>query len=267
MRFAPYVIALCTIAVLYTDMCFLPTPLIGRIPAGWEKARKIKDMRVVNGKRQWLVAWDGADKNGNAWPDTWEPTCCVSDRLRRDFIEHGAARARRCIQVDTLPLDTLVQRSISKAAMNMSGESFGMVHEYPLNELSLHDVAEYYIKDVADKYNLTIESVYNPKTKCTVVEVRLREQEKIGEFLAFESFMPASRGVKSIRYALGRKSNTDLEAVAVVYLRYVDTKHAPGCVAFSVEFHTVKINGKTGSLTPPCTSSIVFLLVTRKVSY
>ena len=44
------------------------------LPAGWYEARCVKDMRVENGQRQWLVAWKGSDAAGYAFKDSWEPT-------------------------------------------------------------------------------------------------------------------------------------------------------------------------------------------------
>ena len=40
----------------------------------WWDARPIKDMKVENGKRLWLVPYEGKDDDGEPYPDTWEPT-------------------------------------------------------------------------------------------------------------------------------------------------------------------------------------------------
>ena len=39
----------------------------------WWVVDKVKDMRTVDGKREWLVAWAGVDNQGRAWAPTWEP--------------------------------------------------------------------------------------------------------------------------------------------------------------------------------------------------
>jgi hypothetical protein len=38
----------------------------------WE-VKRIKDFRVKDGKKQWLVEWGGLDANGEPWEDTWQP--------------------------------------------------------------------------------------------------------------------------------------------------------------------------------------------------
>ena len=51
----------------------------------WYKVRYIKALRNINGAREWLIAWDGEDDDGNAWPDSWEPTKNVSEDLREMY--------------------------------------------------------------------------------------------------------------------------------------------------------------------------------------
>ena len=48
------------------------------------KVQAVKDLRVVDGKREWLIGWAGADDEGDAWPDSWEP----SKLLTPDLIDH-----------------------------------------------------------------------------------------------------------------------------------------------------------------------------------
>ncbi|KAL1510677.1 hypothetical protein AB1Y20_006973 [Prymnesium parvum] len=56
-----------------------------RLPRNaWWKVRCLKDLKVENGASFWLVAWDGSDSSGRAWPDSWEPTMNISKDLRDD---------------------------------------------------------------------------------------------------------------------------------------------------------------------------------------
>lgn len=57
------------------------------------KLRVINDMRVVDGKREWLVAWDGEDEHGEGLPDSWEPTANVSEVARTEYFETTKALA------------------------------------------------------------------------------------------------------------------------------------------------------------------------------
>ena len=108
--------------------------------------RFVKDMKVDNGKRFWLVAWAGADDDGKAWEDSWEPTRNV-DR------KEGAVRQ---ISVDPRPLDKLVQRTIAQCAMSELGATFGKVHETPILALSLLDLAKYFMATVAEKFQVEV---------------------------------------------------------------------------------------------------------------
>ena len=48
--------------------------MIHRRNVEWEAVKKLKSFRVdAEGKREYLVEWEGEDANGNPWPSTWEP--------------------------------------------------------------------------------------------------------------------------------------------------------------------------------------------------
>ena len=67
-------------------------------------------MRVVNGKREWLVAWTPTDE-GETFNNSWEPTKNVGQPLIDDFW----ARQKRQLQksVDVSPLDERVPETIA----------------------------------------------------------------------------------------------------------------------------------------------------------
>ena len=69
--------------------------------------------------------------------------------------------------------------------------------------------------------------------------------------VTFEAFVPKNTGVNSMRYKLGRKSNTNASIVGYVAFRVIDNKRHTGTVSFTVEFHTCMINGSTGQVQPP----------------
>ena len=48
------------------------------LPRCFYAVQKIKDMVVENGARWWLVAWAGANENGEPFNDTWEPTSSLT---------------------------------------------------------------------------------------------------------------------------------------------------------------------------------------------
>jgi hypothetical protein len=107
---------------------------------GWP-VRRLKDMKVEGGKRVWLVAWEGADADGAAWADSWEPSALVSDELIKNYLRDAGERKRRVIEIDTRPLDGLVQKRIGRAALAESTDSFGHLIVTELPEMRLADIA------------------------------------------------------------------------------------------------------------------------------
>ena len=209
-------------------------------------------MRVVNKKREWLIGWDGADEQGNAWPDSWEPTKLLTADLIKNYLADRKERLLRVVPVDMRPLDTLVQRTIAHAVANELScvETFGRVHEMPIHALQLRDLAEAYFESIVARFGLTPMVTYDPKSKVTSRELRIKDPNDVGEFCSFESFMKKG-GVGALRHKLGRSSNQDLVVVSPLNMWFEDNAHTPGCVNFKVEISTCKINGATGSLTPP----------------
>ena len=133
-------------------------PLLGRIfPSRVWKVHAVKDLRVLNGRREWLIGWAGADAQKKAWPDTWEPSNHLSRDLIDDFLLDRKERLLRVVSVDARPLDSLVQRKISHAVSNELScvESFGRVHEISIDALQLRDLAENYFKSVVACFGLT----------------------------------------------------------------------------------------------------------------
>ena len=206
-------------------------------------------MRVVNGKRMWLLAYAGVDEADKPWPDTWEPSRNLTPDLVQAWFQDVAQRGLRIIEVDGRPLDTLVQRSIAQAVMRELGASFGRVHCIPVDALSLSDLASAYLKSLSARFGVALHENFDKPV--TTVGLQLTDPSQVGEFLAFERFMPANTGTGALRYKLGRKSNTDAVVVMPLAFFYSDNKHTPGTVNFHVEISTCKINGETGELTPP----------------
>ena len=226
--------------------------LAGRpLTSGWWEVAAIKDMRVVNGKREWLVAWAGKDDRGRPWTPSWRPSCHVRPQLRTEFMHEIKTAVPKRIEVDVRPLDSLVQRSIAQAAMKELSASFGRVHVLDIAALQLRELAVYYFNSVVDRYGLTPKNVYDPRGNVLTVELQIKNPDDVGDFCSFEHFMTKNTGIGALRYALGRASNTDAMVISPINMFYSDNRHTPGCVSFSVEFSTYKINGDTGNLTPP----------------
>ena len=54
-------------------------------------------MREVDGKREWLAAWDGEDEHGEGLLDSWEPTANVSEVACTEYFETAKALARPAV--------------------------------------------------------------------------------------------------------------------------------------------------------------------------
>ena len=177
-----------------------------KLPSGFWKVQAVKDLRVIDGRREWLIGWAGADDKGGAWPDSWEPSKLLSRDLIDDFLLDRKERLLRVVSVDARPLDSLVQRKISHAVANELScvETFGRVHEISIDALQLRDLAESYFKSVVARFGLTPRVVYDPRSRVTSHELRIKNPEDVGEFCAFEVFMKHG-GVGALRHALGRR--------------------------------------------------------------
>ena len=73
-----------------------------KLPSGVWKVHAVKDLRVVNGRREWLIGWAGADGK-DAWPDSWEPSNLLSRDLIDDFLLDRKERLLRVVSVDARP--------------------------------------------------------------------------------------------------------------------------------------------------------------------
>ena len=138
-------------------------PLLGRIfPSRVWKVHAVKDLRVLNGRREWLIGWAGADGQRNAWPDTWEPSNHFSRDLIDDFLLDRKERLLRVVSVDARPLDSLVQRKISHAVSNELScvESFGRVHEISIDAPHLGASSKNLLKTDAYKNRVITYVVY-----------------------------------------------------------------------------------------------------------
>ena len=133
-----------------------------KLPSGVWKVHAVKNLRVVDGKREWLIGWAGADDDGGHWPDTWEPTKHLGADLVDDFLLDRKERLLRLVSVDARPLDSLVQRKISHAVSNELScvESFGRVHEISIDAPHLGASSKNLLKTDAYKNRVITYVVY-----------------------------------------------------------------------------------------------------------
>ena len=74
----------------------------------WWKALYIIDMKVVDGKRLWRIAWSGYDDEGEPWEPSWEPTMNVSGDLIEAFTADRKGGLSRAL-CSTVRVAALVQ--------------------------------------------------------------------------------------------------------------------------------------------------------------
>lgn len=230
------------------------------MPRGWFKIRKIKDVQTVDGKRYWLIAWDGVDESGKAWPDSWEPTACVTEEAIEEYTTAQAAVWQHRLDIDIGPAQMLVQRKIAAVVMGDAevqeqSAAFGHVHDQEIKELAWSDISSYVIDRMRERYPAArYDECFNVQTQKDVQELRL-EVEDAGDFCDFgnpEIVKESASGINSLRMKKGRKSNQDVAVVAVIKIkRFFSKKQPRGFSTTVVEFHTCHVNGATGRLTPP----------------
>lgn len=219
--------------------------------------REIKDLKVENGARRWLVAWEGENDDGKAWADSWEPTRNVTAEAIAEWRADGKERAARSICIDTRPLDTLVQHEIWQRFSAVPTDTFGHEVTFSIGALALRDVAHHYLTNISMQYGVELREEYDPKAKELTYEVRITDPASVSKFCSFEHFSRRAKG--ALRFRGRRTTDVDMEIVGVLHLRYVTDKAVRGCVSFEVEIHTAYINGMTGGMQPPHQADGAFL--------
>jgi len=105
----------------------LTRTLLGRDPKTWRndyyEVRLVKDMRTVNGKREWLCAWVDLDENDVPFPDTWEPTRFVMSELRVAYLENRKLNQSTPVVSITLDSHAIIKQAgvTEKSNLNAAG--------------------------------------------------------------------------------------------------------------------------------------------------
>ena len=86
------------------------------------------------------------------WADSWEPSGLVHDDLMKDFLADAEERKRRVLEIDTRPLDGLVQARIGRAALNEDRDGFGHKIISALPEMALADIAWNYFEAQKERF-------------------------------------------------------------------------------------------------------------------
>jgi len=220
----------------------------------WWAARAIIDQRRANrrGGLEYLVAWEGFDEEGTAWPDSWEPEIYCSQGLIDAYNSMLSLRAERKVTqvtVDIGPLLHKVRASVARAVSAAQEASFGGMHEVPVECLCLKEMAMAFLDLMSKPWAFDGSAKEREPlpvvTKNETHFVTYKDMEAIGEFCRFQDFLPGTGAVGALRYNTGRKSNRDAVVVGLP-LRFAYMSHASGVGTFAVRFPTVRINGMYG---------------------
>ena len=225
-----------------------------RAAGAWYSARAIVSQRRANrrGGLEYLVAWEGFDEDGHAWPNSWEPEVNCTQGLIDAYHSMLSSRVEHKVTnvtVDITPLLQKVRASVARAVSAAQQASFGEMHEVPLECLCLKEIAMAFLEMVAkpwafdgtviDREPLPIE------TKDDTHIVAYKDMEAIGEFCNFQDFVSGTGAVGALRYNTGRKSNKDAVVVGLP-LKFAYKPHPSGIGTFAVRFPTVRVNGMYG---------------------
>ena len=104
---------------------------------------------------------------------------------------------------------------------------------------------------LVERYALQPQYMHEPHGDEVTYELQIKDPSAVGDFCAFEKFLPEKTAMGALRYNLGRASNLDFVVVSPINMFFTDNKLQEGMVTFKVEFSTTKGNGITGVMTPP----------------
>jgi len=126
------------------------------------------------------------------------------------------------------------------------------VHHIRLGILQVHSVALAVVELMRKHGGPALKAVSSTnKSGLQVVQLIIKEMDRIAAFCAFGQFLDSKKAVGNIRLTGSAKWSGDMIAVGPPLMLTVTESRTPGLCSSELAFATVHINGKTGKPTYP----------------
>ena len=103
----------------------------------WELVRLLEVREGEGGGREFLVQWAGEDRNGDPWPNDWQPEKNVTaDAICEFEFSCAVMNDLQLNGLDVRPLLSLARKKIANALLTCKQKEIASMHSIPLEFLA-----------------------------------------------------------------------------------------------------------------------------------
>ena len=231
----------------------------------WELVRLLEVREGEGGGREFLVQWAGEDRNGDPWPNDWQPEKNVTaDAIREFEFSCAVMNDLQLNGLDVRPLLSLARKKIASALLACKQKEIASMHNIPLDFLAHEKLCRAFFALAARPKvlpNFTAKKSRVDRMAASVLDVEETEDfiqlnmtsiEDVAWFCSLQQHLGKEKAKGLLRFDFGRTYNSDLQAVGLpLSLTAKKDKGIDGIVAVSLKFPSVHFLGKFGTPEPP----------------
>jgi len=181
------------------------------------------------------------------------------DMVEKYEKKRGHGVPQHIVPVDAALVYQAVRQTVGHAVMfgapkatGFQGRNRPRVHHIRLGILQVHSVALAVVELMRKHGGPALKAVSSTnKSGLQVVQLIIKEMDRIAAFCAFGQFLDSKKAVGNIRLTGSAKWSGDMIAVGPPLMLTVTESRTPGLCSSELAFATVHINGKTGKPTYP----------------
>ena len=242
-----------------------PRPFALRRKRYWDLVRLLEVREGEGGGREFLVQWAGEDRNGDPWPNDWQPEKNVTaDAIHEFEFSCGVMNDLQLDGIDVRPLLSLARKRIANALLTCKHKEIASMHNIPLEFLAHEKLCRAFFALAArpavlpnftakkSKVDRMAASVLDVQETDEFMQLNLTTIEDVAWFCSLQQHLGKEKAKGLLRFDFGRKFNSDLQAVGVpLSLTAKKDKDIDGIVAVTLKFPSVHFLGKFGTPEPP----------------
>lgn len=212
---------------------------------------------------QYLVEWEGEDKSGKPWDDSWVDKEGVGSYHMRMYTQRLNAIESNIVSVDLKPVFHAARKSVAHAVAIARTRCKPRIHHVPIPELNLEALGMAFLRVLQHPGKLQLST--KKSTRCIPIEetkdksdgvvtysITYKHMDDIAAFCQFERHMSSLSAKGALRHNIGRASNLDLMCIGMpLEFLFSKNKTVPGMGSFIIAFPTVHVNGAYGKVQPP----------------